>query len=68
MIKARKKTKDPFYEIQRKNEIYQVLSSCFEKEAIDEKDDEIILNWACDGINKERLVYLLEKRKQGVFK
>lgn len=67
-IKARKKTNDIIYEMKRRNEIQSVLNSCFEKKSIDEKDEAILLDWACGFINKEKLIYLLEKKKFEILK
>ena len=68
MIKARRKTKELLYEITRRNEIYSELNSCFDKKAIDEKDEIIIFDWACEGLDKKELIYQLEKKKQEVFR
>ena len=66
-IKARKKTDDPLYEMERANEIEKKLNSCFESHSLSLEDHEIILDWACFGFNKRELIYQLERKKQAVF-
>jgi len=71
-IKPRKKTKETLYEMERTNEINSILNNCFEKKSLSEKDYDILFNWACDnvllGYSKERLTYLLEKKKMEILK
>ena len=63
-IKARtEEEKTPIGKMERGTKIMKILTSCFEKESCDDKDSETILDWACLGIEKEKLIYLLEKIK-----
>lgn len=68
-IKARtKKEKDTIESLNRDNKIRRLLNSHFEEKSLDLKDKENIIDWACSGLPKSDLVYLLEKKKMEILK
>ncbi len=68
-IKARtKEEKDTIESLKRDNRIRVLLNSHFEEKSLDLKDKENILDWACSGVAKSDLVYLLEKKKMEILK
>lgn len=63
-IKQRnEKERDPIKSMNRKNRIWGALNSRFDKNSMDEKDQEDILDWACFNIPSEKLFYLFDKIK-----
>ena len=66
-IKSRNKTTNPLYELQRRNEIFDKLTECFEKNSLNEEDKVILFEWACASFGKED-IYLLEKKKLEILK
>lgn len=68
-IKARtKEEKGTIESMSRNNKIRELLNSHFEKKSLDLKDKENIIDWACGGVPKSDLVYLLEKKKMEILK
>lgn len=71
MVKIKKRTKeekeDTIKSITRECTIRKVLNEHFEPNSIDLKDKETLIEWACFGVPKENLVYILEKIKMRVL-
>lgn len=65
-MKIKKRTKeeeDPIKSMGRDCTIRETLNQHFEPSSLDLKDQENLIEWACFGVPKENLVYILEKIK-----
>ncbi len=68
-IKSRTKEEEGIIEsMDRDNKVRKLLNSHFGKNSLDLKDKENLIDWACSGLPRSDLVYLLEKKKMEIFK